>query len=325
MNCHQIRELFSDYAFGTLSHTLSEAANKHLSTCDECRESYVRFTATMKALDKMCEVKPPVNLHAAIMAGVAQSQAPKEKAAWWRIKWLEAFNYTSPKRAFAIGFAVLAMFCVINGFYPVKPAVNAILQTNTNTHTELAKSIVSPGGLWGSAYQGATGINMGFSSQTSSAGSVLAISIKSSGPVQTNYRITNLTNGQGDYGSISAGKSSVLSIASTSAGTTIARLEWSNETGSHSRYVFVPSKIDNLGSGKRTRFAVTAGNALETLKNIAATYGIAIISSGDVTRQVPSTDVASATPDDALYQTVAKSGYTWRALDSSTYLVEAKA
>lgn len=328
MNCHQMRELFSEYATGSLPRSLSDAAREHFLGCSECQEAYGHFTATLKLMDKVCEIKPPANLHSFIMAGIEESKSPKKTGIFEKFRNLAPVSnllslrerFELPSRALATGFALLAVFGIVNGFFPVKPALSTLLQTNAPVRVATTPTVVaSETRVLGAAD---TGLAVSFASSRDNA---LSINLKSIDSDTTQYSVLYQTGGQPKYGKLENGKNSVISIASVDGNTTVARIDWAFKGRAFSRSIFVPGKIDSLGSGKRLRLNIGSGNASEALKSIASAYGVAIITSGDVSGMVPGAEISHGTPDDALYCTIARAGYTWRQLDSSVYLVEPRA
>ncbi len=328
MNCHQMRELFSEYATGSLPRSLSDAAREHFLDCSECQEAYGHFTATLKLMDKVCEVKPPANLHSMIMSRIEESKSPKKTGIFEKFRLLAPVSnllslrerFELPSRALATGFALLAVFGIVNGFFPVKPALSTLLQTNAPVQVATTPTVVaSAKPVSGTAE---SGLAMSFASSGNNA---LSINLKSITSDTTQYSVLYQTGGQPKYGKLENGQNSVISIASVSGDTAVARIDWNFKGRAFTRSIFVPGKMDSLGSGKRLRLNIGSGNAAETLKSIAAAYGVAIITSGDVSAMVPGADISHGTPDDALYCTVARAGYTWRQIDSSVYLVEPRA
>jgi hypothetical protein len=328
MNCHQMRELFSEYATGSLPRSLSDAAREHFLDCSECQEAYGHFTATLKLMDKVCEVKPPANLHSFIMAGIEESKSPKKTGIFEKFRLLAPVSnllslrgrFELPSRALATGFTLLAIFGIVNGFFPVKPALSTLLQTNAPVQVATTPTVVASARPISGAAE--SGLAMSFASSGNNA---LSINLKSITSDTTQYSVLYQTGGQPKYGKLENGQSSVISIASVSGDTAVARIDWNFKGRAFTRSIFVPGKMDSLGSGKRLRLNISSGNAAETLKSIAAAYGVAIITSGDVSAMVPGADISHGTPDDALYCTVARAGYTWRQIDSSVYLVEPRA
>jgi len=327
-----MRELFSEYATGSLPRSLSDAAREHFLGCSECQEAYGHFTATLKMLDKVCEVKPPSDLHQMIMNRVEKSKSPERAGIFDKFRNSAPVSsilsigkrfelpFQIPSRALVTGFALLAVFGMINGFFPVKPLLSTLLQTNAPVQVAATPTIVA------SARQDTSTADSGLAmSFTPGGNNVLSVNLQSvdSNPIQ--YGVVYLTGGQPKYGKLASGQSSVISVASVDGLTTVAHVGWNYMGKEYSRSIFVPGKMDNLGSGKRLTLNIGSGNVSETLKSIAAAYGVAIVTSGDVNAMVPGAGINHGTPDDALYCTVARAGYTWRQIDSSVYLVEPRA
>lgn len=318
MNCHQIKELFSEYASGSLPRGLSESARDHFLECSECRDAYSAYTSTMKALDEMVDIKPPSNLHQLIMNRVAESQVPVRVSIWEKLK----MPFQLQHKALATGFALLAVFGIINGFYPVKPALSSLVQTNKAIGSSVAPSLVASGVTWKTGTAVNAGISMAYSPNAAGA---LAIKLQSTAQENTHYSVVFLTRGQTKQGIIEQGKSSVIQIAPADGQTAVARVDWIHKGITYTRNIFVPAKMDNMGSGKQIDLTVASGNMVETLRTIASAYGVAIVVSGDMTALVPGTNIMHGSPDAALYNTVAKAGYTWRQLDNSVYYIEPNA
>lgn len=313
MNCNQMKELFSEYAVGSLPRSLSDAAREHFVECPECQKAYGYFSTTLRSLDTVCDIKPPSNLHSLIMNKVEESLHPKTESFWKRFE----IPFRLSSRAFATSFALLAVFGLINGFFPVRPALSSLLQTTAHANNAATPALVAS--LRPNSYDSESGLAMRFSSNRNS---VFSVNLRSVTSESTQYRVVYLTGGQSKFGTIGKGQSSVINIASIDGVTTVARVDWSCKGRVYSHSIFVPGKMDGLGSGKRIKLNIGSGNAADTLKSIASAYGVAIVASGDVTAMVPGADINHGTPDEALYNTVARAGYTWRQLDSSVYLVE---
>lgn len=315
MNCHQIKELFSEYASGSLPRGLSESARDHFLECSECRDAYTRFVATVKALDAMPDIKTPTNLHQMIMDRVSESQKKTRVSLWQRLQ----APFLVKHRALATGFAALALFGLVNGFYPVKPVVTSLLQTGKEISSRVAPVQVASknDGRLNSVRDNGLGI-----AYAPKANGTLSINLHSTAKDATSYSVFYFSTGHRQQGTIELGKSSVIDIAPDRMQTMAVRIDWIHQGIAYSRSVFVPVNMDQAGAGKQLDLHVAAGNMLDTIKTIAEAYGVAIVASGDMTAYVPGASISSGSPDVALYNTVAKAGYTWRQLNNSVFYIE---
>ncbi|HUT52367.1 MAG TPA: zf-HC2 domain-containing protein [bacterium] len=78
MDCKQIRDGFSDYFDGLLPNPEQEPIREHLKGCVACRREYQRFSAAVRAMRELPEVKAPPNF-----VYLVQERLDRD-AAWFR-------------------------------------------------------------------------------------------------------------------------------------------------------------------------------------------------------------------------------------------------
>lgn len=78
MECKDIQDKLSAYIDGVLSSEEKTLVNKHLKTCQRCREAFSELKKTVGHLKKLEEMEPPSWLSQKIMAKIRKAAEPKK-------------------------------------------------------------------------------------------------------------------------------------------------------------------------------------------------------------------------------------------------------
>ena len=74
MNCQEIKRLLNPYIDKTLDSDMKKQVDKHLKSCSECREEYLKLKQVVSALNSISPQPAPEALTQSIMAKISQKE-----------------------------------------------------------------------------------------------------------------------------------------------------------------------------------------------------------------------------------------------------------
>ena len=332
MKCARAIDLFSSYAENAMEAPLRLAFEQHLAECEECKAAYESFNATLMVLEEMPEMEVPAGFHAAVMARIERArQANPHPVRWWHLDWGRVFTVRVPARALALGFAVLLLLVVlvqltpthtIRGFFGLPSTQEPVADTR---NLDLPKP---PSGVPGACVilQSGLSICVDTSAAATSTGSY-ALRLDANGDSTIEYEVDLMPSNAGSpdaqgslyhNGFVQAKQGATVGVAIGE--NTVARVAWRNGGRLCKEYVFLPSQF-NSEAGSRM-IAIENTSLYEALRQVSETYGVVVLASGDLSKNVSYAGGRSLDPQDAVYRVARAAGLKWVGKSSGVYVVE---
>jgi anti-sigma factor RsiW len=108
MSCAKGKEagVLIDYCAGTLEAAQAAEFEKHIGTCDDCRQMVEVQRDLWKTMDRW--TPPPVSsdFDARLYARIAREAAPSPWIRWWRMKWTPAISLAALCAMLAVALLV---------------------------------------------------------------------------------------------------------------------------------------------------------------------------------------------------------------------------
>lgn len=323
MKCARIQELFSAYAENTLEPPLKVAFEQHMAECADCRELYEKFNATMMLLDEMPEMDVPEGFHAAIMARVAgNTQVQPHPVKWWHLDWQHVFTVKVPARALAVGVAALLVVGVVSLNTKHTPGASLI----PGTGSPVSSIQTEPDGPRIPTHTGdisKSGLNVGVS--VGSEGNTLRFKAESKEIIKVDVYVMPAsavsTDAPGTHyysGFVQSKQDAFVGINSGEA--TALRVVWTRDDQAQCQYIFLPSRVSD--SAENRSLALRPGSAYSAFRQISEIYGVVIIASGDLSKNIKYTGGSSQSPSDAVFEVSRSLGLSWSGLAKSMYSVQ---
>lgn len=326
MKCIKAQDLFSVYLENAMEPPLRVVFEQHLAECPQCRADFEKFNATVMMLEELPEVETPSGFHAAVMSRVQeQRQVMPRKVRWWNLDWQKVFTIRVPARAAAMGFAVLLLMVLMFQLTPASTIVadwfgvpRVVNNTVGNDEVDAPK-LTKPGNNIAST------LSMKVKPGEDGAYE-LQLTANKTEPIKFSISlISDDEQSRSTYqtGFVRRGEPSKANIRADEAlGVQVVEVIWRNNDSVCTNYAFLPSKFDAQASAKTMQFTVNDLSVFDVLKKISSSYGVVILASGNMGREIDYAGVESGRPEDALYACVKQAGMTWQAVDSSIYTVE---
>jgi hypothetical protein len=108
-------------------------------------------------------------------------------------------------------------------------------------------------------------------------------------------------------------------VVSVDAGTTV-RIDWQQDGRAYRQYVFMPSRLSSVADSKS--LPLIDASVYGALKQVSELYGVVIIASGDLSKNVSLAAGASQRPEDALYDIAREAGLKCEGVAHSIYKVQ---
>lgn len=340
MNCTKAQDLFSGVLENTVSPSLGTAFEAHLAECPKCNATYSKFATAILMVEGTPEVEVPEGLHAAIMARVEQARRTvPHKVKWWTVDWSKAFTVRVPARAAAMGLALLLGVAVVVRLAPQHTTTAGMVpgsQPSTEMSQEIDANAIRPWGPWGTALaQRDSGLLISVAAHQSNRRNVYALRFRTNNAQRVDFQVylvssTNWESASRAAGSpysansVVRGRDSVVSVAgpTESGAVKAAKVVWSNEGQKFMEYVFLPARFDTKAADKSMNIAFQNTTAYGLLRKVSAKYGVAIMASGYLGKQIASMKVDGGSPADVFYSLSLQTQLRTRPVAASVYALE---
>ncbi len=341
MKCEKAREIFSDHLEGLLERPMAVAFDQHIAECPSCTCEYNAFKATWNMLETLPEVMPPPGFAwDAVMKVRLQQEAEKRRQPKWQQVWNSLFLSRIPARAYAAAAtaAVLAITVFqtplryeIGAFLVGKPAMTEPVTTQAEPNNAM-----HIGEIW---QHSGLKFELGTSSSTDGT-NVFQLVLRPDGVVSQDVKVFVLDpahiaiginglvrNNQSLFDGRVDSRGQVVSFVwrDTDPKAVMGMLaEWKHKGRDFSEAIFVPTQLPSNNAEGRQNMMLESTDVYTAMKNISATYGVAILIDGDIRTKTRPVDVSNGTAEDALYQAISHLGLSWRLLGPDVYAIEHK-
>lgn len=324
MKCARIQELFSAYAESALEPPLRVAFEQHMAECAECREIYEKFSATIMLLEEMPEMEVPVDFHAAVMARVAgNTQVQAHPVKWWHLDWQRVFTVQVPARALAVGLAALLVIGVVGKFTTIHTPAAVIIPGAGNPVSSIQ---VEPDGPKIPTHTGdvsKSGLNVSVSA--GSEGNTLRFKAESKGIIKVDVYVMPADAVSPDAvgthyysGFVQSKQDAFVGVSSCESAP--LKVDWVQNGQAHTQYIFLPSRVSD--SADSMSLSLRPGSAYSAFCQISEIYGVVIIASGDLRKNIGYVGGSSQSPSDAVFGVARSAGLSWSGLAKSMYFVQ---
>lgn len=334
MKCTRAQELFSSYLEDTIEAPLRVAFEQHLAECSECNAAYERFNATVMMLDEVNEVETPPDLHTLIMARVEEARRAKpSRVKWWSIDWERVFTVRVPARAVAMGFAVVLLLAVLIQLTPINGMMAGLFpgkvtkQMPTVPGDSEAPMEWSPlGGDWleRASYQPAgSGLAIAVVAKSGEGGGyALKLKTASTQPIEYTAYLYPNNSAAIKSGSIDRSDNAYVEIPAEGSEPIAARVVWNYRGTQYSAFTFLPVNFDIMSGNKTTNVSFRSESVFGRLKDVSSRFGVVVLASGDLTKQINRLNSKVSKPDTALDASVTEAGLSWKMIAPSVFVVE---
>lgn len=331
MKCTRTIDLFSSYAENAMEPPLRVAFEQHLAECEECKAAYEKFNATLMVLEEMPEIEVPAGLHASVMARIEQARhANPRPVRWWHLDWQRVFTLRVPARGLAVGFGALLLMVLMVQLTPVKSIVAGFIPSRQAPIADVTNlDLPKPPN---DAANGCVISQLGLSIcvDATAAGNPdgsYALRLDAKGEPAIEYQVDLMpqsatapdAQGEGYHnGFVQSNRGATVGVVAGE--NKVARVEWRRGGHSYTEYIFLPSRFNSEAGGKTISIENT--NVYSALRQVAETYGVVILASGDLSKIVNYAGGRSLDPQDAVYGVARAAGLKWVGKSSGVFVVE---
>ncbi|MCX6346259.1 MAG: zf-HC2 domain-containing protein [Armatimonadetes bacterium] len=328
MKCARTQDLFSSHLENAMEPPLRAAFEQHLAECPECKARYEKFNVAILMMEEMQELDVPEGFHSAVMARVEQSRrVVPQPVRWWSLDWQRVFTVRVPARALAMGLSAALLVALLVQFTPLHSITANLITPSRQTGQGIGPNDPGTEKLPVKHWD-VNGSSMSIivdASAVSSAQNIYSLQFKSKSSEAIRFYVFRMP---ADAKSAEAGNSPFYSgyveskqdaVVSVDAGTTV-RIDWKQDGRAYREYVFMPSQLSSVAASKN--LPVIDASIYGALKQVSELYGVVVIASGDLSKNVSLAAGASQRPEDALYDIARVAGLKCEGVALSIYKVQ---
>ncbi len=328
MKCTRIQDLFSSHLENAMEPPLRVAFEQHLDECPECKASYEKFNAAILMLEEMQELDVPEGFHAAVMARVEQSRrVVAHPVRWWRLDWQRVFTVRVPARALAMGLSAVLLGALVVQFTPLHSITANIIAPSRQSGSGISENSLDstkpPTRHW-SVNDSSMSIIVDVS-EVGSAQNAYSLQFKSKSNKAIKFDVflmpadaksADVSNSSFYSGYVESKQGAVVSI---DAGKTV-RIDWQQDGRAYREFVFMPSWLSAAADSKS--LPLIDASVYDALKMVSELYGVVVLASGDLSKNVSLAAGVSQRPEDVLYDIARGAGLKYGGIAHSIYKVQ---